>query len=687
MATELSAVLGQEEDVDMDTLAYPPTETQSVEHEGSKEEEGESGSDDDDDDDEEDEEEDDAENEAEEIARRLTAQLWADIKEAQAAAAAPPRPPEVAAPVQIPQPIIADTKATSKEAAAISTVKTVLLFAATDPLVQSTLATTVVPGFESSNVLEMLQNIVQAGTISKEVARPLSQVVVSLARSELLFSPLPVVNTNVQPQKRKRDEYDNVTSRPPKRSAHSERDLQEQLSEAINAITHTLNMHSEEPNLHPSVVASIQQQLHQVFLFAVTSSAVGGQNMTLLQEISGLIQVLGVLSGIQIVQPSLSSENDGKRSHSAYNLDHNRSHTDIETAVYPCLISGCNKTFSRLYNLRTHQRVHASHRPFKCSTCPASFARNHDLKRHERGHERVVYKCLGCMKIFSRRDAIKRHKSSISAKARREDELGNMATNEYLQDELSCVDAAIEEVELDQEDKNVHTVKEGHRQRKQRLWNGTVTGGGPGSDDVLEEGELPNSALEIAQGAVIGLHGLLQKHVVKALGGDVSNVQTSSDDQNQDAIPVQAAQPAEGAADAPMDADASLASLIARITDVANVTRVSTPDANTTEGSPMNVDEPTQPPESQSTQAASSTLSAATQTFTRYGLNADQTFLLEQAIANATAAAQAQAEAEALLEEDEEDDEEDDENDDDGDGAEEADGGNEGGTAVAVGDS
>lgn len=207
-------------------------------------------------------------------------------------------------------------------------------------------------------------------------------------------------------------------------------------------------MNPAEATLNPSIIASIQQQLHQVFLFAVTSSTVGGQNMGALQEISGLIRVLGVLSGIRIVQPSLTAqESDAKLplQHIQNINNHRHQYTDIGTAVYPRLISSCRKTFSRLYSLRTLQRSHASHRPYGCSTCPASFARNHDLKRHERGHEQVAYKRLGCMKIFSRRDAINRHKSSVMARARRED---GMAGMDHTSGDVPCALAVTEEVAL-----------------------------------------------------------------------------------------------------------------------------------------------------------------------------------------------------------------------------------------------
>ncbi|CAG8522702.1 7467_t:CDS:2 [Diversispora eburnea] len=93
---------------------------------------------------------------------------------------------------------------------------------------------------------------------------------------------------------------------------------------------------------------------------------------------------------------------------------------------YPCLYPHCNKTFVRLYNLKSHQRTHSTDRPFKCPSCETAFARNHDLKRHQKIHENAKpYKCLGCKKLFSRifqdfnmstfddrLDALRRHKQN-----------------------------------------------------------------------------------------------------------------------------------------------------------------------------------------------------------------------------------------------------------------------------------
>lgn len=657
------------EPTDIDATASSTTEHIGVEDADEWVDEGEDYEDDDDD-------YEDGEEEAEEIARRLKEQLWADISKAQAdrvgATSSTPNAPlqenvPSGAPSQVPisqQPPPPSTSS-KKEGAALQTMKNVLEIARKDPLVRSTLASAVVPGAgNNSSVLEILAHTVAVGTIAKELAKSLSLILVSLARSDALFAAMRHSNApavQLDKGKRKRDETEEERqkneSRAFKRPAFAHSDLQSQITDAVRVVSEALVSHppSNGPP-DPSIISSIQLQLHQIFLFAVTSSAKGGPETNTLQEISGLIQVVGILSdspiGPTAVPPNAPIPDIPQPGVSMYTPrpwippgtdPQPVPFSDIGTAVYPCPVPSCRKIFARLFNLRAHQQMHALHRPFRCGACPASFARNHDLKRHAKLHDKTGYQCTGCYKLFSRRDAIKRHKNSSAARGGKGE---------------ACIDAAIKEVELDKE--GGEETREG---RRTRMWADLVTNslasavnyGMSGDDLGPEDGEMDNDVIRHAQGAVLSLHKTLQEHVSRALG-------TTADHD----VP-------------PMDVDptggqATLASVIARaqlqnmpssqipqqdMAAVSTAPSATEPFFAVEDGNSISHDEYPAP----STESA--TVSAPP--LSLYGLSEEQARLLEQAIANAASAAQAQAEAEAALEEQEEEYEEEYDEPDDGD--------------------
>ncbi|KAJ7141201.1 hypothetical protein C8R44DRAFT_726842 [Mycena epipterygia] len=408
------------------------------------------------------EDEEDLDAEAAEVARRLQAELWADISKLSAEVVQPP--PVAPEPPHIPP--------NPKEQAAVLTVRSILASLEHDSLAQSTLAASKIPEFASDSLLDILRNIAASGKIPQGVAMPISRFLVSLAKSEVLFGSLRQSDAPSLQLKRKREEADE-NERASKRPYTGNHHLHEEVAEAARVISTTI---TASETLNPPLIASIQPQLHRVFLFAVSSSAAGGPNMNALQEISGLIQVLGVLSGIQIGQaPNAESQN-------------------IFTAVYPCLVEGCGKFFARLYSLRAHQRVHTEERPYRCDICPATFARNHDQKRHRQLHDRTAWKCGGCSKVFSRRDAIKRHKTTVGKARPPPDE---------------CVNSQIIEVEVAADDGGDKTAT--------KPWTAPGTSA-PALLEDSEEGEIEAAVILGIQAQAMTLHTLLQTHVARALG-------------------------------------------------------------------------------------------------------------------------------------------------------------------------
>ncbi|KAK0213218.1 hypothetical protein DFS33DRAFT_105359 [Desarmillaria ectypa] len=547
----------------------------------------------------------DLDGETEEMAQRLREQLMADINRVNAAAATAGPPPDVPLPVLLPA-----VSLSRKEEAILGTMRSILAFLDKDVLARSTLESTMLSGVQGDNVFHILQATVTTGRVPKEIAMPLHHSLMSLARSEALFGKLrhsDASSIQLDIGKRKRVEEDEglqADARPPKRPS-VQYDLNAHVIEAVGVVSHAIAS-STTPTLEPTLIASVQLQLHHIFLFSVTSAPRGGSRMNVLQEIGGLIQVLGVLSGIQIGQnsPTQSTGSTSSQFHG------------IGTAVYPC--PACPKTFSRLYSLRSHQRIHSVERPFRCEHCPASFARNHDLKRHAKLHDKKAWKCSGCDKIFSRRDAIKRHQ--------------NVSRNHGTKGE-ACIGAMVIEVENEDDEDSAR------EEKRAKLWNGIATNHSSGAAGEMEEGEIEPSVLSALQTTVLTLHPLLQTHVSNSLG--VNALQTAS-------------QPVDAAG-----SQATLASVIARAQqqngDPAAPSQTATQSSVEPPIIPSSTTTPTSLPAVDRDGENASTNDAQPQSLSMFGLSDAQTQMLEQAIAGAAQAAQAQAEAEAALEEEDDD--------------------------------
>ena len=593
--------------------------------------------------------------EAEAMAKRLGDQLLADIAKAQAEVAAAttvgpatttsltnPLPPQLSPLAASPR---SRTQASSrkKQDAALLTMKAVLSFATKHSAFGSIMSSAHVPGAEGGDLTEVFNRCISSSSISKTLARALAEVILSLAKSDVL-SGTPrhpdALAQQVDKGKRKRDQTDDGThpEHPQKRVAIAmpvdQPDLLHQINEALRIVSDTLSGPSSSPHnvsIDPGMISSIQLQLHQIFLFAVTSAPRAGEGrMQALQELAGLVQMLGVLSGIHIGNPPPQWPGVAPEPPPP----------DIGTAVYPCLVPGCPKTFHRLYSLRTHQRLHTlEHRPYRCAQCPASFVRNHDLKRHALLHDKKAWRCAGCSKIFSRRDAIKRHKDARGRALGGKGRPGEAADA----GDTACAFAEVEEVEVDR--------AEGEEEvsRRAKLWNGIAasSAGGSAAEHMgPEEGEVDPAVVHQAQNMVLQVHGLLQALVTKGLGGP----------------PPPPTGPVPMAA--PQLSQSTLASIIARAQQHSSAspeTPSAAPPPATEEQQPPSADEPmTFPEEPMSIEPPLETDSAsAPPPLSLSWLSEEQTRLLEQAIAQAASAAQAQAEAEAALEEEGEEFEED----------------------------
>ncbi|KAF7967537.1 hypothetical protein HWV62_33998 [Athelia sp. TMB] len=606
----------------MDVLAHTPLSTDPAAADHTANPENEEWDEEDENYEEDDEDYIDAE--AEEIAQRLRDQLWADINAARASAGIPPAVPaaSTAPPTAAsPEVAVAVRPLSKKEEAAIATMEAIVAFAEKDATVRAILEFAILPDSHGDNVFSIISRSAASRTVPKSIAKSLSNLLVSLARSDTLFSTLRHSNAGVVPSdkgKRKRDDEEDTSQKDnssTKRPFVAPSDLQTQIEDAVRAVTQALSaLGSTSRPLEHALVASVQQQLHQIFLFAVTSSAGGGTNANALQEISGLIQVIGVLSGIQIGPtadtPAEQSPNPPESTAQSSNTNsHSLQVGDIGTAVYPC--PTCDKSFSRLYSLRAHQRIHSAERPYVCTSCDAAFARLYDLRRHAGVHETASWVCTGCDKPFSRSDAVKRHQDSARGRA---DGTGD-----------ACAHGEIREAHAG--DTGADTRDGDHGDPI----------GDPGSGladrEAAEEGEIQHDVIARVQDAVLSLQGLLSTQVAATLGAPPGSEATPSAD--------------------PSVGQATLASVIARAQqqnipvrpiETGAEARPAGSDAPMDVGSaPLRDQRLSQEPEGSAPSLAS------------YGLSSDQALLLEQAIANAAAAAQAQAEAEAALEEGEED--------------------------------
>ncbi|KAF9946399.1 hypothetical protein BGZ70_003240 [Mortierella alpina] len=86
----------------------------------------------------------------------------------------------------------------------------------------------------------------------------------------------------------------------------------------------------------------------------------------------------------------------------------------VEKRMHPCTFEGCDKSFTRAFNLRSHLNTHNGQRPHRCPEpdCGWDFVRKHDLSRHYQSKHlpNKPYACKKCSSRFGRSDALQRHR-------------------------------------------------------------------------------------------------------------------------------------------------------------------------------------------------------------------------------------------------------------------------------------
>ncbi|KAG0282422.1 hypothetical protein BGZ96_000487 [Linnemannia gamsii] len=118
-------------------------------------------------------------------------------------------------------------------------------------------------------------------------------------------------------------------------------------------------------------------------------------------------------AGPSTIKGSSPTSSSGSPSGSSSKFTRPQSDT-IEKRMHPCTFEGCDKSFTRAFNLRSHVNTHNGERPHKCPEpgCDWDFVRRHDLDRHVKSKHLAnkPYACNQCTSRFGRSDALQRHR-------------------------------------------------------------------------------------------------------------------------------------------------------------------------------------------------------------------------------------------------------------------------------------
>ncbi|CAI2361777.1 unnamed protein product [Moneuplotes crassus] len=89
--------------------------------------------------------------------------------------------------------------------------------------------------------------------------------------------------------------------------------------------------------------------------------------------------------------------------------------THKETTVYICKYEGCDKEYTKIWNLLDHVRMHEGIKPYQCDSCSKSFTQKGNLKKHMKQHqlktirERKRFECRICKKKYTEKYNLKAH--------------------------------------------------------------------------------------------------------------------------------------------------------------------------------------------------------------------------------------------------------------------------------------
>ena len=285
--------------------------------------------------------------------------------------------------------------------------------------------------FEYSRAIPAVAVVFDGITLPEENGASLRSILESITSGDRELSPtihgldkaianalatLTAQNLHPPPNARKRPRADFEANHELERARVNGKDIETVINAALKALQNNI--------IDPALLTTLQLRLHTLFVSSITAltPSTPARVRDTLGKMSKLIQLLGVLSGLQLpvipVPQQATSTVYGGPPYADQPLGTEVPPRRTQT-THPCPHPTCLKTFSKAYDLRVHSRVHVNHRPFACPTCPATFTRNHDLQRHARSHPYHgvaedsagvhAVRCTVCSRTFSRRDAFVRH--------------------------------------------------------------------------------------------------------------------------------------------------------------------------------------------------------------------------------------------------------------------------------------